>query len=167
MNLMRFVAMAAIVVVVSLGHRAAGNATILGNPVLLSDLLPLGTTLDVGDKEFSEFTYFATEDMPAADAINVIPIQDLNGHLGLRFQGAQARRIAYLHVRPILSTGSDGAARPASYISVGTCLLDARGPVRAAVAAHREYVLETALMVRKGQIRGRLDRRRMPERGQR
>ena len=53
----------------------------------LSDLLVDGETFLVGDKLFSHFTYAGTEDMPAADAINVISIQDADGNYGLRLQG--------------------------------------------------------------------------------
>ena len=46
-----------------------------------------GGTLTVGDKQFSDFSYAATEDMPSSDAVNVIPIQDCDGNFGIRFQG--------------------------------------------------------------------------------
>lgn len=59
---------------------------VIDGPVVLSDLTG-GDTLIVGDKVFSNFTYAATGDMPLADYVNVIPIQDCDGNFGIRFQG--------------------------------------------------------------------------------
>ena len=67
---------------------AASATTVLGNAVLLSDLLN-GGTLQVGDKRFDGFSYSATGDMPIANLVNVIPIQnDADGSFGIRIQGA-------------------------------------------------------------------------------
>jgi hypothetical protein len=52
----------------------------------LSELLN-GATIQSGDKLFSEFTYTETEDMPAAESVNIITIQDGHGNYGIRFQG--------------------------------------------------------------------------------
>ncbi len=63
-------------------------ALILGSPTTLSSLTSQPTNnVVVGDKKFSEFTYFATGDMPVAANVNVIPIQDNDGNYGIRFQG--------------------------------------------------------------------------------
>lgn len=63
-------------------------ALILGDPVLLSTLHdnPNGVII-VGDKRFSNFNYTAVGDMPGADRVNVTPIRDDLGHLGVRFTG--------------------------------------------------------------------------------
>jgi hypothetical protein len=61
--------------------------TIIGTAVPLSTLTPPGSSLTVGDKIFSVFTYTPTGDMPAAAGVNVIPIQDDAGNFGVRFQG--------------------------------------------------------------------------------
>ncbi|MBW2447279.1 MAG: PEP-CTERM sorting domain-containing protein [Deltaproteobacteria bacterium] len=63
-----------------------------------ANTLPLSTTLEalleddgsiqVADKLFTNFTYFSTGDMPSAVGVNVIPITDVDGNYGLRFQGA-------------------------------------------------------------------------------
>jgi hypothetical protein len=45
-------------------------------------------TIVVGDKEFSDFSYSFTGDMPDASRIEVIAITDSEGNFGLRFQGA-------------------------------------------------------------------------------
>jgi hypothetical protein len=47
-----------------------------------------GDAIIVGDKMFFNFAYAATGDMPTDSAINVIPITDLEGNFGIRFQGA-------------------------------------------------------------------------------
>ena len=64
---------------------SAGTIT-LGPATSLSDLLD-GGSLSVGDKTFADFGYAATGDMPPATSINVIPIVDADGDLGIRFQG--------------------------------------------------------------------------------
>lgn len=64
---------------------SAGTITFPNDTMLLSDLLG-GPTITVGDKVFGDFDYAATEDMPAANAVNVIPIV-AGGDFGLRFQG--------------------------------------------------------------------------------
>ncbi len=64
---------------------AAADLIVLGPPIPLSDLIG-GGPLTVGDKVFTKFFYSATEDMPSADAVNVIPIQ-ADGNFGIRFQG--------------------------------------------------------------------------------
>jgi len=54
----------------------------------LAQLLVPGATISSGDKLFSNFSYNSTGDMPAAGAINVIPIgPPTRPNLGLRFQG--------------------------------------------------------------------------------
>lgn len=55
--------------------------------VLLSDLLVPGATIVNGDKVFSNFTYSITGDMPAANQVNVVPILDIFGNIGIRIQG--------------------------------------------------------------------------------
>ena len=52
----------------------------------LSELVA-GETITSGDKRFSDFEYAITGDMPAAEDVNVIPIQDVDGNYGIRFQG--------------------------------------------------------------------------------
>lgn len=64
---------------------ASGDVIFLGPSVSLDSLLN-GMTFEVGDKLFSDFSYAKTENMPAADAINVIAIQS-DGNYGVRFQG--------------------------------------------------------------------------------
>jgi hypothetical protein len=64
-------------------------ATIIGPAVQLSTLIPPGGgTVVAGDKTFSNFSYLATGDMPAAVNVNVVPIIDDLGNYGVRFQGA-------------------------------------------------------------------------------
>jgi hypothetical protein len=58
----------------------------VGATMPLSQLLN-GATIQSGDKLFSDFSYAETEDMPTADAVNVITIQDGDGNYGIRFQG--------------------------------------------------------------------------------
>lgn len=62
-------------------------ATILGDPISLSELLGPQSSLLVGDKLFDDFTYTRTGDMPPASAVNVIPIQDDAENYGIRLQG--------------------------------------------------------------------------------
>ncbi len=64
----------------------AGYAPLSAEPIPLSDLLDGGSIVS-GDKEFSEFTYASTGDMPTADRVNVILHQDADMNFGLRFQG--------------------------------------------------------------------------------
>lgn len=54
--------------------------------IKLSELLG-GDTVMSGDKLFSEFEYNATGDMPSAEDVNVITIQDVDGNYGVRIQG--------------------------------------------------------------------------------
>lgn len=63
------------------------NQSAIAAPVPLSDLLADDAEITSGDKLFTDFDYAYTEDMPAADAINVIPIMDAEGNYGVRFQG--------------------------------------------------------------------------------
>jgi hypothetical protein len=56
-------------------------------PIPLKELIDTNGTMVNGDKEFSEFTYAATGNMPLAENVNVIPFQDAEGNFGLRFQG--------------------------------------------------------------------------------
>jgi len=72
-----------------LGLASGAHAvTILGDAVPLSDLVgdPEGE-ISAGDKLFTDFGYSAVGDMPAALGVSVIPIQDDDGHFGLRFEG--------------------------------------------------------------------------------
>ena len=63
--------------------------TIIGGAVKLSDLTSGQIeTITVGDKEFSEFGYQYTGDMPDAAGVNVVPIVDDAGNFGVQFQGA-------------------------------------------------------------------------------
>lgn len=75
-----------LVAVLFMVSQATAGSIPSGPSTLLSDLLD-GGSLVVGDKTFAEFTYNATGDMPPASAINVIPIIDDEGDLGIRFQG--------------------------------------------------------------------------------
>lgn len=68
----------------------------LSQPVLLSTLInnPQAEII-AGDKKFTGFNYAATNDMPGAAGVNVIPILDdlgdndaATGNYGIRFQGA-------------------------------------------------------------------------------
>lgn len=59
----------------------------LENAVMLSELIETNGSIVSGDKEFSEFGYAATGDMPSSDRVNVIPYEDNDGNYGLRFQG--------------------------------------------------------------------------------
>jgi len=69
----------------------------LGDPIPLDSLIdgtfdPDGdgvgqSNLSVGGKFFDNFSYAGTGDVPAADGVNVIPIQDCDGNVGIRFQG--------------------------------------------------------------------------------
>lgn len=45
------------------------------------------SSLEISGKTFDGFSYAATGDMPGADGVNVIPIQDCDGNVGIRFQG--------------------------------------------------------------------------------
>lgn len=56
--------------------------------VLLSDLIANGGTVKSGDKLFEGFTYLGTgQSPPAANSIEVVPIQDAEGNYGVRFAG--------------------------------------------------------------------------------
>ncbi|MGI9457921.1 MAG: hypothetical protein ACR2NU_15255 [Aeoliella sp.] len=63
-------------------------AMILGDAVLLSELVDNNESIVVGDKEFNDFSYASTNEMPEASGVNVIPIKDDAGNFGIRFQGA-------------------------------------------------------------------------------
>lgn len=60
--------------------------TFLGDPTSLALLTDNGVVI-AGDKRFDQFVYEASEDMPPASEVNVLPILDDNGYLGIRFQG--------------------------------------------------------------------------------
>jgi hypothetical protein len=45
-------------------------------------------TIEIGDKQFSDFSYSFTGDMPDASQVEVVAITDKDGNFGLRFQGA-------------------------------------------------------------------------------
>ena len=55
--------------------------------ILLSTLIENDGTITNGDKEFSDFGYAATGDMPSSDRVNVLTIEDAEGNFGIRFQG--------------------------------------------------------------------------------
>lgn len=75
-------------IALAIGQATPGwTATILGDAIPLSQLVDDGRVV-VGDKEFTEFSYSSTNDMPSADGVNVIPIQDDFGNFGIRLQGA-------------------------------------------------------------------------------
>ena len=77
--------------VMAVGPWAATSSagTIIGDAVLLSDLVSGEIdSITVGDKEFSEFGYQRTGDMPGAEGVNVVPIVDDDGNYGVQFQGA-------------------------------------------------------------------------------
>lgn len=54
---------------------------------LLSDLIANNGTVQNGDKLFSDFTYVATGQNPPSDRVNVDPIVDGQGNLGIRISG--------------------------------------------------------------------------------
>ena len=66
-----------------------GSDTSSVNSVPLSQLVSGGNSegISVGDKNFDNFSYFSTVDMPIAANVNVIGIIDGDGNYGLRFQG--------------------------------------------------------------------------------
>lgn len=84
---LRLVGVFAVLVAAFASATSGQAATILGASVALSDLIGGGSVV-VGDKEFTEFTYAFTGDMPPAEGVNVIPISDDDGNFGIRFQGA-------------------------------------------------------------------------------
>lgn len=79
---------ALVVVVLLLGavSPVAASSIALDDPVVLSTLV-VGGSITVGDKLFDQFSYSSTGDMPSATGVNVIPIVDGVGNLGIRFQG--------------------------------------------------------------------------------
>jgi hypothetical protein len=70
-----------------------GVGTQTAQAVTLADLLAPGAFLDQGDKRFHNFSYLAVGDMPTANLINVVGINDIFGNFGIRFQGAFADNI--------------------------------------------------------------------------
>lgn len=63
----------------------AGAAGALPLSVLVDD--PKATIV-VGDKQFSDFSYSFTGNMPGAEGIEVLSLTEPDGDFGLRFQGA-------------------------------------------------------------------------------
>ena len=63
-------------------------SSLLGATISLGELIASNGKLVSGDKEFSDFGYAATGNMPTADDVNVIPHENIHGDFGLRFQGA-------------------------------------------------------------------------------
>jgi hypothetical protein len=62
---------------------------IMATEISLVDLVDNGDEFIIsGDKKFDQFTYHATGDMPPAAGVNVIPITDVLGNYGIRFQGS-------------------------------------------------------------------------------
>ncbi len=66
---------------------AGASTMVIGDAVLLSDLIGNSQPLVVGDKEFTDFSYVRSGDMPSSAGVNVVPIQDMMGNFGIRFQG--------------------------------------------------------------------------------
>lgn len=84
---LRMVGVLAVLVAALASAASSQAATILGATVALSELVDDGSIV-VGDKEFTDFTYDWTGDMPDVNGVNVIPIADDDGNFGIRFQGA-------------------------------------------------------------------------------
>ena len=63
-------------------------SSLLGATISLGELIASNGKLVSGDKEFSDFGYAATGNMPVAGDINVISHENIHGDFGLRFQGA-------------------------------------------------------------------------------
>jgi hypothetical protein len=64
-------------------------ATTIGDPVALSTLVGnASASVVAGDKRFANFSYSRAGDMPAATAIDVVPIRDDDGSFGIRIQGS-------------------------------------------------------------------------------
>lgn len=80
MALKKFVVAALAVLSVAFASPAAKAA-------LLSDLIDNNGTIVNGDKVFSDFDYLSTGQNPPADRVNVVPIVDGAGNLGIRFSG--------------------------------------------------------------------------------
>ncbi len=74
--------------VIALAANSAQATMVIGDAVKLSTLDRTTESLIVGDKKFDQFAYDFTGDMPPPEGVNVIPIRDDLGNLGLRFQGA-------------------------------------------------------------------------------
>jgi len=55
--------------------------------ITLAELISTNGKIVSGDKEFSDFAYLATGDMPLAEFVNVAMFEDESGNFGLRFQG--------------------------------------------------------------------------------
>ncbi|MEZ6117519.1 MAG: hypothetical protein R3C28_13235 [Pirellulaceae bacterium] len=64
-----------------------GPASVLAEPILLSELIQSNGHVVSGNSRFDQFAVLQTGEMPFPDAINVMPIQDANGNFGIRFQG--------------------------------------------------------------------------------
>lgn len=79
----------AMVALFVLGLAATSQASIIttGPPVPLQDLIDGTATVSSGDKTFVNFAYNFTGDNPIAADVNVIPIEDMFGNYGIRFQG--------------------------------------------------------------------------------
>jgi hypothetical protein len=56
--------------------------------VTLSQLIGNDGLIIHGDKQFDDFSYSFTGDMPGPEAVNVVPIEDMDANLGIQFQGS-------------------------------------------------------------------------------
>ncbi|MDG2385302.1 MAG: hypothetical protein P8N76_26770 [Pirellulaceae bacterium] len=81
LNVPTLVGILTIITISTLAVNASAEA------ILLSTLIEDDGTITNGDKEFSDFGYAATGDMPSSDRVNVIAIEDAEGNYGVRFQG--------------------------------------------------------------------------------
>ena len=66
---------------------AVSSIGVASAAVELGDLIENGDSISSGDKLFSDFTFTPTGDFDPETTINVIPIIDNDGNVGIRFQG--------------------------------------------------------------------------------
>ena len=76
-------------VVIALLCASFASATIVqtGPGVALQDLIDGTATITSGNLTFNSFGYAGTGEVPDATGVNVIPIEDCDGNVGVRFQG--------------------------------------------------------------------------------
>lgn len=77
----------------ALAISVSAQAGVIGPSQSLSGLLfdfnnQTDPSIVVGDKTFHHFTYSFTGDMPTPASVNVIPVVDVDGNFGIRFQGS-------------------------------------------------------------------------------
>ena len=77
----------ALITIQAIAGTALAETIDLNSALLLSELISSEGSISSGDKEFSNFGYAATGDMPSSDRVNVIPLVDDDGNYGIRFQG--------------------------------------------------------------------------------